>query len=161
LLAATAYFSVDRLLMPAYTRYGETFPMPDVRNMNIDDALARLDRLNLQPTTENVRRLKPNVPADAVVEQNPAPNVNIRAGRRSYATVTSGSTPCGVVRAVTSRSRREAASQAVNDGLQSGETPDPSPSPDRGTVTRTDPARGATLTLGDTVTVYYSTGLGN
>jgi beta-lactam-binding protein with PASTA domain len=160
-LAAAAYLTVDRALMPAYTRHQETVPMPDVRNQNVDQALQLLASLNLQPTTEKVRRLKPNVPIDAVVDQNPVPSVPVKAGRRIYLTVNSGSTPDVVVRDVTSLSHREAGNQLVNDGLQIIEKPDPFPSPDRGTVTRTDPAAGTTLKLGDTVTIYYSTGLGS
>jgi len=160
LLAGVGYLTVDRGLMPWYTRHDMTIRVPDVRNMNVEDATRVVASLDLQPETEKVRRLKPNVPIDAVVDQSPVPNVPVKTGRRIYLTVNSGSTPDVVVRDVTSLSYREATNQLRNDGLQVVEKPDPFPSPDRGTVTRTDPPAGTTLKQGDTVTIYYSTGLG-
>ncbi len=161
LLGAIGYFALDRVIMPTYTRHSATTLVPDVRNMQVNDAQQVLASLNLRVETETVRRLKPNVPVDAVVDQNPLPNVPVKAGRRVYLTINAGSTPDVVVRDVSNLPYREAGLRLRADGLAVVEKPDPVPSPHSGTVTRTDPPAGATLKQGDTVTVYYSTGLGS
>lgn len=160
LIGILGYFAMDRLVMPSYTRHSSTTLVPDVRNMQVAQAEQLLETMNLRVQTETVRRLKPNIPIDAVVDQNPAPNVPVKAGRRVYLTINSGSTPNVVVRDVSNKSYREAGLRLREDGLNVVEKPDPVPSPHPGTVTRTDPTAGTTLQQGDTVTIYYSTGLG-
>ena len=160
LLGVVGYFTVDRLLMPAYTRHDSTTLVPDVRNMQVAEAEQLLASLQLRVETETVRRLKPNVPINAVVDQNPVPNVPVKAGRRVYLTVNAGSNPDVVVRDVTTKALRQAGNELRGDGLRVVEKADPVPSPHRGAVTRTDPPAGTTLKQGDIVTVYYSTGLG-
>lgn len=161
LIGVFGYFAMDRVIMPAYTRQNDTTNVPDVRNMQVADARQVLTSLNLRVETENVRRLKPNIPLDAVVDQTPLPNVPVKPGRRVYLTVNTGSTPDVVVQDVTNLAYRRALLLLKADGFNVVEKPDPVPSPYAGTVTRTDPAAGTTLKQGDTVTIYYSTGLGS
>lgn len=160
LIGVAGYFVVDRLLMPTYTRHSATTNVPDVRNMPVAEAEQLLISLNLRVETETVRRLKPNIPINAVVDQNPIPNVPVKAGRRVYLTVNAGSNPEVVVRDVTTKSLRQAGNELRADGLRIVEKADPVPSPHEGAVTRTDPPAGTTLKQGDIVTLYYSTGLG-
>ncbi|MCB0719225.1 MAG: PASTA domain-containing protein [Bacteroidetes bacterium] len=146
------------LIMPSYTRHGDNISVPDVRELNVDDARKALEAANLRVEVEPVRRLRPNVPVNTVVDQNPNPSTPVKEGRRVYIVVNSGSIEMVRVPDVISYAQREAGNRIVAAGLNPEFRRDPIPSTAPGTVTRLDPPAGTAIKQGETVTVYYSGG---
>ncbi len=160
LLGALAYLAIDTWLMPAYTRQDVAIAVPDVRHYPIDEAERLLTSLDLQVQRE-VQRFNPALERDVVLDQKPAPNTPVKPGRRIYLTVNSGTVPSVQVPNVEGLSLREARNRMRAVGLLATDVrPDSIPSPAPNTVTRQDPPPGASVPQGTSVTLWYSTGLG-
>lgn len=148
------------LLLPNYTRHGVSVTVPDVTRMSFEEAEAVLAAADLR-VERREQRYNANFPRDVVIEQLPAQNATVKPGRRIFLTVNSGTVPMVVVPNVSDLSLRDAQLRVRSVGLQVGETrPDTIPSPYRNTVTRQQPAAGDSLREGASVTLWYSTGLG-
>lgn len=158
LLGVGGCFLFNSVVMPSYTRYGENIVVPDVRDLSIDQARQRLESAELRVEVENVRRLRPNIPVDVVVDQNPNPNTPVKKGRSVYLVVNAGAARMVTVPDVISYAQREAENRIGAAGLKAVFMRDPIPSTAPGTVTRLDPAAGTSIKEGETVTVYYSGG---
>ncbi|MEM1128164.1 MAG: PASTA domain-containing protein [Bacteroidota bacterium] len=154
------YLTVDRLVMPAYTRYDAQVTVPDVTNLPYEDAQATLAQYNLR-AEQNPPRYRPDLSPDVVIDQNPIPATPVKPGRRIYLTVNSGRVPMVTVPAVVSLSRREAEGRIRALGLTPVLRADPIPSPYEGTITRQVPAPGDSLVANAEVTLYYSMGPGD
>ncbi|ARA93798.1 hypothetical protein AWN76_011915 [Rhodothermaceae bacterium RA] len=161
LLGLGLYFVVNTLIMPAYTRHDVAVTVPDVRNQPFEEARQILARYDLQ-AERDVQRFNPNLPRDVVIDQNPPAASQVKPGRRIYLTVNSGRTPMVTLPNVVNLSLREASYRLQALGLTVQDVrPDSIPSPHRNTVTRQDPAPGDSLAKGSSVTLWYSTGLGD
>ncbi len=155
-----AYLLVNYLLMPAYTRHGVSISVPDVLDYSYEDAADAVIAQGLRP--EEVRLRKPNLPRNVVIDQNPPPNSRVKPGRRIYLTVNSGDTSTVVVPRVDGFSVREARNRIMIQGLAVENVyPDSIPSLHANTITRQDPVSGTRVPAGETVTLWYSTGLGD
>lgn len=160
LLGGAAYFLVDAVLMPSYTRHGVSVQVPDVEDQPFLDAKTRVENRDLQ-VRRQVGRFNPNVPREAVVDQNPPPNSNVKPGRRVYLTVNAGEAPTLSIPDLNGISVREAKNRISSLGLNVGTVePDSLPSPYPNTITRQRPEPGDSLKSGGTVDLWYSTGLG-
>lgn len=160
LLGGAAYFLVDAVLMPSYTRHGVSVQVPDVEDQSFLDAKTRVENRDLQ-VRRQVGRFNPNVPREAVVDQNPPPNSNVKPGRRVYLTVNAGEAPTLSIPDLNGISVREAKNRISSLGLNVGTVePDSLPSPYPNTITRQRPEPGDSLKSGGTVDLWYSTGLG-
>ena len=155
------YLLFNYLVMPAFTRYDAVVQVPDVRNRSMDEARQILTEHGLgvgQPLERFDRDRQPNV----VLDQIPPPNASVKPGRLIYVTVNVGTIPPVTVPRVEGLSLREARNRLAADGLKvKAERPDSVPSPYSNTITRQEPRAGATVKLGDGVTLWYSTGLGD
>lgn len=158
-VALVFYVLVDHLVMPTYTRHDVTVEVPEVTDLSYEDARATLEAQDLR--VERVTdRFDPNRPRDVVMDQNPAAQEKVKPGRRVYLTVNTGQVPHVTVPSVEGMSLREARNQLQAQRLAVEERPDSIPSPYRNTITRQKPAPGDSIREGSTVTLWYSTGLG-
>jgi serine/threonine-protein kinase len=65
-------------------------PVPDVRGRTVNEASAALSDLGLALRVDETRRLDPEVPADRIVLQDPAPGVTARRQRTVRAWLSAG-----------------------------------------------------------------------
>jgi len=161
LLGGVAYFLVDAVIMPSYTRHGVSVEVPDVENRSFREAKKRVESRGLRVKRE-VGRFNPNVPRETVVDQNPLPNSDVKPGRRVYLTVNAGEAPVVSIPDLNGISIREAKNRISSLGLKTGTIePDSLPSPYPNTITRQRPKPGDSLKTGGVVDLWYSTGLGS
>ena len=147
-------------IMPGLTRHSVAVNVPDVRQQPFEEAARILRAYDLHPETE-VQRFNPNLPRDVVVDQNPVPNTSVKPGRHIYLTLNSGTAPTVQVPSVNGLSLREAKNRIISVGLQVEKTlPDSIPAPHPNTVTRQDPRPSTVVPQGSSVSLWYSTGLG-
>lgn len=160
LLSVAAYFLVDAVLMPSYTRHGVSVQVPSVESQPFLEAKERVENKDLQ-VKRQVGRFNPNVPRETVVDQNPPPNAAVKPGRRVYLTVNAGEAPVVDIPDLNGISVREAKNRISSLGLTVGTVePDSLPSPYPNTITRQRPEPGDSLKTGGTVDLWYSRGLG-
>lgn len=156
----TGYVLVNFVLMPNLTRQGVSVRVPNVINQPFEQARAEIESLDLN-VERIVQRYNVNFPRDVVLDQNPPPDATVKPGRHVYVTVNSGRLQRVAVPDVGGLSLREAVNRLRARGLEVEETlPDSIPAPNQNTVTRQQPAPGDSLTEGSSVSLWYSTGLG-
>lgn len=160
-LGVAVFLLVDAVIMPSYTRYDVSIRVPNVENRSFEEAKQLIEERDLQ-VERQVGRYNPNVERDIVVDQTPLPNADVKPGRRVYLTVNAGEAPMVKIPDLNGMSVREAKNRISSLGLEVGEAqPDPIPSPYANTVTRQRPTPGDSLRQGNTIDIWYSTGLGN
>jgi len=159
IIGVAAYFLIDAVLMPSYTRHGVSVQTPDVENHPFLKAKKRVENRGLL-VERQVGQFNPNVPQETVVDQNPPPNANVKPGRRVYLTVNAGEAPMVSLPDLNGISVREAKNRIASLGLNVGTVqPDSLPSPYPNTITRQRPKAGDSLKAGGTIDLWYSTGL--
>ncbi len=147
----------DNLIMPSYTRQGQSVEVPQVERMLLEDALATLDAQGLE--AERVEsRFVGDRPPNEVLEQEPSAGAQVKRGRLVYITVNSSERPERQVPSVMGLGVEDAQAQLRSIGFKVETRADDIPSPYKNTVTRQQPERGEQLAAGETVTLYYSTG---
>lgn len=155
------YFLFNNYLMPDYTRHGVSVQVPDVENMEFEQARSLVSAQGLQVERQE-GRYNPNVPQGRVVDQNPPPETGVKPGRRVYLTINSGEAPTVSLPDLTGTSLREARNRLTSLGLDVGRVRvDSIPSPYPQTVTRQRPEPGDSLEQGNAVDLWYSEGLGS
>lgn len=155
-----AYFIVDAVIMPSYTRHDVSIRVPTVENQPYAEAETLMQERGLK-VQRQVGRYNPNVERDIVVDQTPLPNAKVKPGRRVYLTVNAGELPTLKLPDLTGMSVREAKNRLSSLGLEVGTVQeDPIPSPYANTITKQEPTPGDSLKEGKTVNLWYSTGLG-
>lgn len=151
----------NNLVMPLYTRHDVAVEVPAVVEMPFEEAAALLEANDLE-VERVMQRYSPDYPRDVIVDQVPAAHERVKPGRRVYVTVNAGEIPMVTVPSVEGMSLREAKNQLMAHRLEvAQERPDSIPSPYRNTVTRQRPQPGDSLPVGSSVTLWYSTGLGD
>ena len=159
LAMAVGYVVLDRVVMPAYTRFDDVLNVPDVRDMTLEEAHDTLSAQSLtlgepQERYDGLRKL------NRILSQNPRAGAPVKPGRMVYVTVNAGAPPPVQVPKVEGASLRSARNQLEAAGLVvKSELPDESPNPYRGSVTRQDPPPHSVVAPGDSVALWYSTGL--
>lgn len=155
------YVLFNALIMPTHTRHDATVRVPPVTEQPFAEAEQALTDLGLE-VEQVAQRFNPELPRDVVVEQSPTKDALVKPGRRVYLTVNTGDIPKVQMPRVEEISLREAEAQIKALGLVVNDTrPDSIPSPYANTVTRQRPAPGEWIQKGESVTLWYSTGLGD
>jgi hypothetical protein len=155
------YLVVDAVVMPAYTRHDVSIPVPNVENVPFERADSLLSSRDLR-VQRQVGRYNPNVERGIVVDQTPLPSSKVKPGRRVYLTVNAGELPSVKIPDLSGMSVREAKNRISSIGLEVGTVQeDPIPSPYANTITKQEPEPGDSLKEGNTVDLWYSTGLGD
>lgn len=161
LIGFGAYLVVDAVLMPSYTRHDVSIQVPNAERMPFTKADSLLAQRNLQ-VQRQVGRFNPNVDRGVVVDQTPLPKAKVKPGRRVYLTVNAGEVPMVKIPDLNGMSVREAKNRVSSIGLKVGTVQeDPVPSPYANTITKQEPAPGDSLKEGNSVDLWYSTGLGD
>ncbi len=85
------YLLFDKIVMPAYTRHGQSITVPDLTNLFYDDGREMLDRLGLK-IVEQAKKFdsKSEFPIGTIMSQNPRPGTTVKKGRRIYVVVSKG-----------------------------------------------------------------------
>lgn len=152
---------LDKIVMPRYTRHETVVVVPDLVGRSIDQAQDTLAARGLEigePLERFDRLREPN----RILEQRPSPNTPVKPGRIVYVTVNRGTLPEVSVPRVVGLSRRGARNQLATAGLfVQSEEPDSLPSPYANAITRQEPVPGSMVQQGDSVMLWYGTGLGS
>lgn len=78
--------------LDSYTRHGEAIDVPNVKNININQAEIMLSNRDLDVVViDSV--YKKNLPAGTIIEQNPVAGSKIKKGRAIYVTINSDKVP--------------------------------------------------------------------
>ncbi len=80
---------LDRVIMPWYTRHGESVDLPGVVGMPVEKARQVLIAQGFR-VVEDERRFDSTYPSGYVIEQNPGPHRPVKAGRRIHLVVSLG-----------------------------------------------------------------------
>jgi serine/threonine-protein kinase len=133
----------------------ETKPVPAVKGLSAGDAQAKLTAAGFTPSLN--ARPDDKVPADTVLDQDPAANTQLPKGGTVTLTVSSGPDKVAVPD-VTGRSAADAANILGRAGLETQVRSETSPTVPEGGVIRTSPAPGTMVAKGSTVTLVVSAG---
>ncbi len=113
-LAATFVFSAA-IAMRLALRASEV-PIPDLRGRTVNEASITLADIGLALRVDETRRLDPEVPADRIVLQEPAPGVTARRQRTVRAWVSAGQRANSIPR-LDGQTQRNAELRLAQDGL--------------------------------------------
>ncbi|AXJ00153.1 serine/threonine protein kinase [Cyclonatronum proteinivorum] len=110
---------MDRVIMPAYTKYNQGVTVPDVTRVAYDDAILKLQQAGLRYEIID-RRSNEAFPPDFVLDQAPRGNSLVKPSRKIYLTVNASETPMVTVPDVQNISLRNAQIQLQSQGLEAG-----------------------------------------
>ncbi len=115
------YLLINNIIMPTYTRHGQSITVPDLTNSIYEDAREELNRLDLKIVEEGKKYDTSNqFPIGTVMTQNPRPGTTVKTGRRVYVIVSKGE-PMVEMPKLEGESQRNAVFMLENVGLKLGE----------------------------------------
>lgn len=103
--------------LDSYTHHGQSYAVPDVCGMQLEDAkqLLRENRLDLEIVDY---KYKKGAAENEVVEQNPVANFKVKEGRKIMLTMSSSNKPMAIIPAVIDNSSlREASARLKSSGF--------------------------------------------
>ena len=107
--------------MQTYTRHGESIVVPNLVNMQFDEAEDKLEELGLQIVVSDTGYIK-TLPPDCILDQSPINGKRVKGGRVIYVTVNSAGSPTLVVPDIVDNgSYREASAKLAAMGFKVGE----------------------------------------
>lgn len=158
-LGAALLFTLDKLVMPVYTKYNEGVTVPDVSRKSLEEAEELLTSIGLRYQVAD-RRSNSAFPANYVIDQAPPANIIVKPNRKIYLTVNAEVRPQVVVPNVTNLSLRNAQIQLQNYGLEVGSISYES-SRFKNAVLRQSIDEGVSVDKGTTIDLVVSDGLGD
>ena len=148
-------------VMPIWTRHDATVEVPDVKELNPDQAESALLLAGLEGDYQE-QPYNPNVAADLVVDQSPAAGTTVKPGRRIYYYVNVSPKQLVAVPDVTSLSEGKAREDVGDRGLVVDRVEmDSVRTPYENTVTRQSPTAESRVPVGTRVTLWISPGVEN
>jgi beta-lactam-binding protein with PASTA domain len=148
-------------VMPIWTRHDAAVQVPDVKELNPDDAENALLLAGLEGEYQE-QPYNPNVAADVVVDQSPAPGTAVKPGRRIYYYVNVSPKQLVAVPDVVSLSEGKAREDVGDRGLVVDRVEmDSMRTPYENTVTRQSPTSESRVPVGTRVTLWISPGVEN
>ena len=111
-------FVTDTFIMPWYVHQGGTMTVPNVIGIKEEEAIQKLQAMNLQPRRGEVRPDN-KYPEGYVVMQNPLPDQIVKSERRIYLTI-SGGEQLVVVPSLKGRTLRDSKFALDRSGLRQG-----------------------------------------
>jgi beta-lactam-binding protein with PASTA domain len=107
--------------MQSYTRHGESIVVPNLVNMQFDDAEDKLAELGLQIVVSDTGYIK-TLPPDCILDQSPINGKRVKGGRVIYVTINSAGSPTLVVPDIVDNgSYRESSAKLAAMGFKLGE----------------------------------------
>jgi eukaryotic-like serine/threonine-protein kinase len=103
-----------------YTRHGESFPVPQLKGMQIDKAIGLLQEQGFEFKIDSVYVL--DKPPGTIIEQDPDQGTNVKEDRTIYLTVVTRLAPPVGMPDLTPYTYREAVAVLANYGLKIGDT---------------------------------------
>ncbi len=92
-------FIMDSIIMPVYTKHGDSFELVDVTDKQFDEAVEMLESEGLEPVIQD-SVFDEQFPPGAIIQQNPLPFTQVKDGRRVYLVVSIGEKPRYVPRLI-------------------------------------------------------------
>ncbi len=83
---------MDQVVMPLYVKLGDEIELPDVIEMNVQEAQQLLQQRGFNVIIQD-SLYDANQPVGTVIDQNPYPYATVKEGRRVYLTVSIGEKP--------------------------------------------------------------------
>ncbi len=108
ILFLIAIVAVDKFLLPIYTSSGKETTVPNVKNMTYDEAERVLGTVHLKAIRSYNVRYLPDVPADFVIDQVPAPASTVKPNRNVYLVLNRKDKPSYAIPDLTGRPEDEA-----------------------------------------------------
>jgi eukaryotic-like serine/threonine-protein kinase len=158
LFVAAAVFTMDRLVMPWYTKYSQGVTVPDVRKVSLDEAKELLTSNGLRVVISD-RRAHEAFPAEYVIDQSPTGASIVKPNRTVYLTISTSDRPMVTVPELVNLSLNNARIQLQNQGLRVGNVTFES-SRFRNAVLRQSIPNGAEVERGTVIDLVVSDGLG-
>lgn len=158
IFGAVFLYLMDAYVMPAYTNYDEGVTVPDVSQVSLKEAEARLTSYGLRYKVAD-RRSNSAYPADYVIDQTPSASEIVKPNRKIYLTVNTATNPTVKVPEVVNLSFRNAKIQLQNYGLDVGVVSYES-SRFKNSVLRQSISAGKVVPKGTKVDLAVSDGLG-
>lgn len=151
------YLVMDKVVLPIYTKHGESIKMPDVTNMPFEQAEKILIDKKFRPILDHeVNSMF--VPGGYVISQNPLPDAFVKSNRRTYLVVSKGEKWIRVPKLV-GRSERDAILKLRQAELVPGRRMFQFDSIyPKGVVSNQSIAIGDTARVGDSVDIQISLG---
>lgn len=85
-------FLMDSVVMPWYTKHGDSFELPDVTDQPVEEAREILKAEGFHPLVKD-SVYDEKFPPGTIVQQNPLPYTLVKEGRRVYLVVSQGDKP--------------------------------------------------------------------
>ncbi|HWR00765.1 MAG TPA: PASTA domain-containing protein [Chlorobaculum sp.] len=108
ILFLITFIAVDRFLLPMYTSSGQETTVPNVKNMTFAEAERVLGTVHLKAIRSYNVRYLPDVPADFVIDQVPAPSSRVKPNRNVYLVVNRTDKPSYAIPDLSGRPEDEA-----------------------------------------------------
>lgn len=152
-----AYFLLDKVMMPLYTKHGREIHMPDVTNLPLEKAEKVLKESGFKPILDTLL-YSMTYPKGYVISQNPEADAIVKSGRRTYLTVSKGEKWVRVPKLV-GGSERDAILKLQQYELVPGERYyEFSSFYPKGVVSNQSIPAGDSVSVGDTVDIQISLG---
>ena len=148
-----------------YTHHGESVIVPEIKGMNFDKAVVKLDDLDLEYMVIDTS-FDPNKSPNSILDQNPLPGSRVKENRVIYLTVNSKTPPNREVPDLIGKSSLKFATiQLESRGFKLGE-PIYKPNPDLNSVLDVlykgrSVKKGEMLPLGSEILLVLGNGMGN
>ena len=148
-----------------YTHHGESVIVPEIKGMNFDKAVVKLDDLDLEYMVIDTS-FDPNKSSNSILDQNPLPGSRVKENRVIYLTVNSKTPPNREVPDLIGKSSLKFATiQLESRGFKLGE-PIYKPNPDLNSVLDVlykgrSVKKGEMLPLGSEIVLVLGNGMGN
>jgi len=148
-----------------YTHHGESVIVPEIKGMNFDKAVLKLDDLDLEYMVIDTS-FDPNKSPNSILDQNPLPGSRVKENRVIYLTVNSKTPPNREVPDLIGKSSLKFATiQLESRGFKLGE-PIYKPNPDLNAVLDVlykgrSVKKGEMLPLGSEIVLVLGNGMGN
>ena len=112
-------FTMVSLFLNRYTRHGESLSVPDIRGLKIEDAIHVLAQKKLRYIISDSLYFD-DKPKLSILDQNPAPQSNVKEGRFVYVTINSNKAPQVNLPNLLDVSLRQAEAMLASSGLKVG-----------------------------------------
>lgn len=120
IISVVAFLLLIFFSLGIYTRHGEGLPVPNLKGLNVDEAIQILDKQGLRYQLDSVYQI--DKAPGTVIEQDPDPNTNVKIKRTIYLTIITRSAPFIKFPEIVGRTFLEARSIINNFGLKLGDT---------------------------------------
>ena len=83
------FLVIDTVVMPAYTRHGTEYPLPNIINKSYDEAVIIAERYDFEIVIQG-RQASPTIPEGTILSQVPAPGTQIKEDRKVKVIISAG-----------------------------------------------------------------------